>query len=268
MLGICPPQAIQNFNEYFAKVREGMGRGPVSFFLLPFHLTFHPANFMNGAGGIGLAPLTLAPFGILVSRRDPLSKGLGLFALLQTIAWFAIGQDPRYIAYVFVITAIFAVRGWRYVVEMAPRFGPALSGLVIATSISYGLFMIASARAEDFHAALSRSFEEVRRHQEIPYLESFEYLNRESSVTKVLVLDSHVPTYYLEKSYLKLQGRFGEQPLPEATTVPQLLRELPSLHISHVLDVRAEGAGFVLPAPPQNMALAYQSEDQRIYRVR
>jgi len=56
-----PPQAMQNFLDFFAKAREGMGRGPLAFFLLPFHFTFHPANFLTGAGGVGLCLLAFAP---------------------------------------------------------------------------------------------------------------------------------------------------------------------------------------------------------------
>ncbi len=123
-------QAVQNFNDFFAKVQNGMGRGPISFLLLPFHLTFHPANFINGPGGIGLAPLALAPFGFIACRRSPFAQGLGLFVVLQTFAWFVTGQDPRYIIHVFVIAAALAVIGWKYVRQEAPKFGPVLSALV------------------------------------------------------------------------------------------------------------------------------------------
>ncbi len=44
---------------------KGMGRGIKESLLLPFNLTYHTANF-RGAGGIGLVPLALAPFGIML----------------------------------------------------------------------------------------------------------------------------------------------------------------------------------------------------------
>jgi hypothetical protein len=261
-------QAIQNFNLLYGTIRGGMGRSPLAFLLLPFHLTFHPANFMNGAGGMGLAPLALAPFGLFVRRADRFAQGLVLFILLQTIAWFASGQDPRFIIHVLVIAAIFAVLGWDYVARVTPTFGRILSGLVIVSSISYGLYMISSARIEDVRAVMSGSFAERRRHEEIPFVESFDYLNRDSTASKILVLDPLVPVYYLDKNYLRPVGRFGEQSLPEAANLPLLMSELPRMGISHVLDVRFPGKNFHLPDVPQNLTLVYQGEDQRIYRVR
>lgn len=261
------PQAIHNFNLLYGTIKDGMGRDPLAFFLLPFHLTFHPANFMNGAGGIGLAPLALAPFGFFVRRKDGFSQGLALFALLQMLAWFALGQDPRFIIHLLVIAAIFAVPGWDYVAGVSPRLGRILAGLVIAVSISYGLFMICSARIEDMHAVTSSSFAEKRRHEEIPFVDSFDYLNRDPTVTKILVLDPMVPVYYLDKSYLRPVGRFGEQSVPQAANLPLLISDLSRLGISHVLDVRFPGKNFRLPDEPQNLTLLYQTADQRIYRV-
>jgi hypothetical protein len=118
------------------------------------------------------------------------------------------------------------------------------------------------------HAVVSRPYEERRRHEEIPFLESFEYLNRESSVTKVLVLEPRVPVYYFDKNYLRPTGRFGEESIPDGGNVPLLLSELSQLHISHVLDVKPEGKSFRLPDHPAGMFLVYELPDQRIYAVR
>jgi len=260
-------QAVQNFNNFFAKVQNGMGRGPISFLLLPFHLTFHPANFINGPGGIGLAPLALAPFGFIVCRRSPFAQGLGLFAALQTFAWFVTGQDPRYIIHVFVIAAALAVIGWKYVQEVAPKFGPALGGLVIACSILYGCFMIISSRADDLHAVVSRAFAERRRHEEVPFLETFEFLNREPSVKRILVLEPRMPVYYFDKDYLRPVGRFAEESLSAGNDLNALLSELSQLHISHVVDVKMDRKTFRLPDQPQGLSLVYHVEDQRIYAV-
>jgi hypothetical protein len=262
-----PAQAIQKLAERVWKEGTGMGRGPLSLLLLPFHLTFHPANFVNGAGGIGLTPLAFAPFGLLARRRDWFAAGLGLFALLQTVAWFTTAQESRYLIPVYIITAVFAVWGWRYVVQAAPRFAPALAALTIACSILYGLFMIGSARADDLRAVLSPSFAERRRHEEIPFLESFEYLNGEPSVRKVLVLNPRVPTYYLRIPYLKPLGRLGEETLPEARDLPKILSEMGNLQITHVLDTRMEGGDFSLKEHPEGLTLVLERSDQKVYRV-
>jgi hypothetical protein len=265
--GYLSPEAIRQFHASILKVGEGMGRGPLSLLLLPFHLTFHPANFLNGAGGIGLVPLALAPFGLFSRRRNAFAVGLSLFALLQTVAWFFTEQEARFLIHNYVIAAIFGVWGWMYVVKAAPKFAPALSALLVACSILYGLFMIGSARIDDLHAVASSTFEEKRKQSEIPFLGSFRFLNKQLSVSKVLVLAPRVPTYYLDKDYLKPVGRWGERSLPEAANLDQLLAELPRLCISHVLDTREESGSFRLPEHAAHLTLVFQLEDQRIYRV-
>ena len=274
------PDAVQRFHQYILKRGEGMGRGPLTLLLLPFNLTYHTANF-SGAGGIGLAPLALAPFGVLACRRDAFAKSLSSLAVALTIAWFATEQESRFLIHVYVIGAIFAVLGWKYVVRLAPKFGPALSISVVACSILYGLFMIGRARADDLHSIWSTSFAEKRRHDAIPFYESFDYLNTQPSVTKVLVLDPLIPTYYLDKDYVKPVGSFDEHTLPQAPNLQIILTELHILHISHVLDVRWEATSaipdhydvhqvktaFQLPDHSPDLTLIFERGNERIYRV-
>ena len=260
-------EAIQSLNKEMLKVGRGMGKGPLSLLLLPFHLAFHPANFENGAGGIGLVPLTFIPFCFRAYRWERFAKALGLFAILMTIAWFYTAQESRYLIPVYVIAAIFGVAGWRYVVRAAPRFGPALSALTVAISILYGLFMIVSARADNIHAAVSTSFAESQKQESIPFLQSFRYLNSEPSVRKVLVLDPLVPTYYLDKEYLKPIGRRGEQALPGVDSPQEALPDRSKWNITHVMDVRLKDSGFQLSEHPDNLVLIFEAKDQRIYRV-
>jgi hypothetical protein len=190
-----------------------------------------------------------------------------LFTLLQTAAWFVTAQEARYLIHGYVVAAIFAVWGWRYVARAAPRFRPALARLAIVCSVLYGLFMIYTARVDDVHAAISSSFAQKRRSEEIPFVDSFDYLNRESSVQKVLILDPLVPPFYSDKSYLKQTGRLGEQTLPEANDRQQILSELPALHVSHVLDVKSPAGAFRLSDQPPGLALVFQRDGQRVYRV-
>ena len=262
-----PPQSVAAVAAMVARAGHGMGHDFLSFLLLPFRLTFHPANYLNGAGGMGLTLLMLAPFGILICWRDLFVKVTVVFMFFSAIAWFVIEQDARFLIEVFVILAAFAVWGWRFVARKAPRFGPLLAGVSVACSILYGLIMIVPARAPDVRAALSVTYEQQRRYREIPFLESYNRLNQDPAVRKVLVLEPLVPTYYLEKDYLKPVGRFGEETLPQGTDLGAILSNLSALGITHILDVQYMGNDFRLPAQRSGLILVQEREGQRIYRV-
>jgi hypothetical protein len=127
--------------------------------------------------------------------------------------------------------------------------------------------MIVPARAPDVRAALSVTYEQQRRYREIPFLESYNRLNQDPAVRKVLVLEPLVPTYYLEKDYLKPVGRFGEETLPQGTDLGAILSNLSALGITHILDVQYMGNDFRLPAQRSGLILVQEREGQRIYRV-
>jgi hypothetical protein len=263
-----PLEALLRLHMLMAAAGRGLGRGPLSLLLLPYNLTFHTANFESGAGGIGLVPLAFLPFCFRAYLWNPFAKMSAAFGVLQTIFWFFTMQESRYLIQVYIIAVIFAVAGWRYVVRTAPRFGPSLSALTIAVSISYGLYMIVVARAEDIHAAVSTRFAEARKQVEIPFYESFKYLNNDSSVGRVLILDPLVPPYYLDKSYIKPLGKYGEQSLPGISSPREALSQLSAQHVTHVLDVRTEERDFqVPPGHSENLVLLFERTDQRIYRV-
>jgi len=263
-----PQEAYLRLHMLMSAAGRGMGRGPLNLLMLPFNLTFHTANFESGAGGIGLVPLTFLPFCFRAHPWNRFAKMSALFGFLQTIFWFFTMQESRYLIQVYVLAVIFGVAGWRNVLRVAPRFGPVLSALAIALSISYGLFMIIAARVDAIHAVVSTPFAETRRRAEVPFLESFLYLNSESSVGKVLILDPIVPPYYLEKSYVKPLGKYGEQSLPGVSNPREALSKLLELHITHVLDVRSEDRDFqVVPGDSKELVLVLERKDQRIYRV-
>ena len=111
----------------------------------------------------------------------------------------------------YVIAAVFAVRGWRYAVETAPKWGPALSAAVIACSILYGGYTIGHERADEVHAALSNRYAALRDHETIPFVDGFDYLNTAPAVRSVLILDLSVPPYYLDVPYVKPFGQWGSE---------------------------------------------------------
>jgi len=65
----------------------GMGGGLAHFFASSVQSYLSHRQF-RGAGGIGLVPFALAPFGILARRRDLFAKGLVLLAALVLLSWF------------------------------------------------------------------------------------------------------------------------------------------------------------------------------------
>ena len=266
------PEAIDGLAAWVRHGGAGMGHSFWDFLLLPFHFTYHPALFLNGVGGVGVDLLALVPFGIVALRRDFFARVILLFAFLQIIIWFVTEQEARFLIHVYLTLAVFAIFGWRYVNAKAPRGGPLLSALAVACSMFYGLFMIVGYRVEDLRAAASSRFEHQRIAHEVPYVDSFEYLNENPAVKKVLVLAPRFPTFYLRKDYLKPVGRFGEQVIPGAHDTAELLQNTAAMGITHVIDVRVDDKespvqDFVLQDPPPNLRLIFQREDQRIYQV-
>ena len=261
------PAALQAFYEFFYRRVGAFGKSLSAFFLLPYNLTYHTSLF-NGGGGIGLTVLALGPFGLLAARRRTFAKALALLGFLLVTSWFLSLQESRYLIPAYAVGAVIATLGWGYVeAEKRPLRG-VLCGAVIACSLLYGLFMIGKGRRDDLHRALSPSFAEEQRKERIPYRVSFEYLNSEPSAKKVLVLDRSVPVYYLEKDYLKPFGQWGEQVLPEAGNSAEVLAELASLRVTHILDVKSPVGDFQVPANAADVALEFEAPNQRVYRVR
>jgi hypothetical protein len=245
---------------------SSLGRMTGAYLLLPFNLTYHTSNF-NGAGGIGLAPLALGPLGLIAARREGFIRALALLAFLLTTLWFLSDQESRYLIHVYAISAILAVLGWRCAVSAASRVSPLLASATIACSLLYGLSMIGSSRLDDIHAVFSNSFAQQRKQERIPFLASFEYLNKDASVKEVLILDPSVPPYYCDKPYLKPIGTWGERTLANAPDLTHVLGELRHLHVSHVLDVNSGYFPFQLPEHTPDLTLVFERPNQRIYRV-
>lgn len=261
-----PNEAIHEFHSYIYKRGAGLGRGLLAFLKLPFNLTYHTANF-HGAGGIGLCPLALAPFGILAMRRNTFARSLGLFAFLITCMWFFTQQESRFLIPVYVVAAVFSVVGWNYVSARCGRLQRLTAASVVGISILYGLVMIASAQIENLRAVVSHDFAQLRRTREIPYLASFNYLNNDPSVRKILILDRSVPPFYSRKPYIKPVGQWGELTLPQISNSLETLPRAGELHVTHVLDVVSPVSGFQIERPGSDLELVFQSAGQRVYRV-
>jgi hypothetical protein len=127
--------------------------------------------------------------------------------------------------------------------------------------------MIAGSQSDNLRAVTSSQYARLRKERQIPYLASFEYLNSDPSVKKVLILDSSVPPYYFHKAYIKPVGQWGERTLPGVSTSVEALSLARELRITHVLDVVSPASGFLIENPTPALTMVFESVSQRIYRV-
>jgi hypothetical protein len=127
--------------------------------------------------------------------------------------------------------------------------------------------MIGRARASDFHAVFSLAFADHRRHTKIPFVESFDFLNHDSSVNSVLFLDPSVPAYFSDKDYVKPFGQWGEQVFSNLSTTAEVLSHLDQLHVSHILDVQSTISDFRVPPNSPAVILVFKRPGQQIYKV-
>ena len=267
----CSPKylsrdAIEQLHDYISRRGAGLGRGWIGFLKLPFNLTYHTSNF-HGAGGLGLCPLGLAPFGIVALWKNTFARLLGLLGFVLMLFWFVTQQESRFLIHVYAIGAIFSVAGWNYVAINCGRLQRFTAACLVGTSILYGLLMITRSQSDELRAAASPRYAKIRRERDIPYLASFEYLNGHQSVKNVLILDPSVPPYYCDKPYIKIAGQWGEQPLSGLTSAVDSLQHIHELHITHILDVVSPVSGFQIKSLGPGLTMAFESTNERIYQV-
>ncbi len=127
--------------------------------------------------------------------------------------------------------------------------------------------MIVKAEADPIHAVFSAPYAAKRRAEQIPYVESFDFLNHDPSVNDVLILDRSVPPFYLEKNYVKPVGQWGELTVPGVTSPAQAIEAVAKLRVTHVLDVNSEVAPFQVRQPAAGLHLVFEAKNQRVYRI-
>jgi len=259
-------EVVLKFHEYIRHRGQGFGRGIVAFLLLPFNLTYHSSNFYGG-GGIGICPLGLSIFGIVAERRNLFAKTLAILGLLLLILWFVTQQESRFLIHGYVLSAIFAVFGWRYVRSISPPRSRLLGGAVVGISVTYGACMIARDRIADSRTLVSAAASERRERETIPFLDSFRFINGEPSVRQVLILDPTVPPYYSDKPYVKPVGQWGERTLPGAPDSAEALQRVREWNVSHVMDVQSEIGNFQVAPNTPGLTLVFESKGQRVYYI-
>jgi len=261
-----PVEAIRQFYQYNVNRGNGHGRGPLHFFTLPFNLTYHTADF-SGAGGIGLAPLAFLPLGLLELWRQRFARLLALIALLLLILWFITMQESRYLIHVYVLSAVFAAAGWQKASSITGARGRILCVAVIALSVIYGTYMIGTFQLPAARSVFSVGQARKWREERAVFIEGFDYINRSSDVSRVLILDVSVPPYYSDKDYVKPFGQWGERAYPTVETAADILPKVRELGITHVFDVASKVSGYQVPRDYPGLMLVFQGPDQRVYRV-
>jgi hypothetical protein len=221
----------------------------------------------DGAGGIGLAPLGFAWVGMIAARQNRFAKCLVLLAWILLTFWFVTLQESRYFIDFYAIAAVLAVVGWRSILATTGRTAKLLSAAILGISLLYGLLMMERAQRDPVHAVFSPSYAREFREQTVPFWQSFDYLNHNPKVEKVLILDPSVPPYYSDKNYVKPFGMWGERSVPGVKTAADILPKLKSLGITDILDVRSTIQGFQVPAGTAGLTLVFELPDQRVYRV-
>lgn len=261
-----PPEMVAQFHDYIRHRGAGMGKDFKAFLLLPFHLTYHTSLF-HGAGGIGLAPLSLGPIGAATFWRNNAVKAAALLGCCLTALWFLTQQESRFLIHVYVLGAVFAAMGLRVMWAQRRRLPRALATAVIMLSVGYGAVMIWRASSVGVRAALSPSVADQIHRENVPYAESFAYLNSTPDVKLVLILDRSVPPYYLDKNYIKPVGQWGERALPGSIDSLLALHRAATLKFTHVLDVQSPVGAFQVTDQKENLQLVFESTNQRVYRV-
>jgi hypothetical protein len=263
-----PPDVISQFHAYIRQRGMGLGRGFFAFLLLPFNLTYHTSNF-HGAGGIGLCPLALGAIGIVSFRKNGFARMLIILMFLLTLFWFVSQQESRFLIHVYVLGAVFSVLGWHTVLASGRTVSKYLAGTIVVVSCTYGLFMIGKASIDDVRCVFSPTYAILRRQASTAYFPSFEYLNHQASVRRVLILNRSVTPYHLNMSYTKPIGQWGERTLPgglDGLQALSLAREH-QLDVSHVLDVDSEVSPFQVKSGTLGLTLVFEAKSQRVYRV-
>jgi hypothetical protein len=261
-----PAVAIRAFYDYNIHRGAGHGRALWHFFTLPFNLTFHTADF-SGAGGIGIAPLAFGSFGVYAAWGNRFARRVAIAGVMLAFVWFATMQESRYLYHAYAISAVFAVIGWHFLASIVGGRARTICATAVAISLAYGLILILPPQLNALPAVLFERQARERHARGIPWVESFDYINDEPAVKRVLILDRSVLTYYSDKDYLKPFGQWGEQVYSDVSKPAEALARLSSLQVSHVLDVKSTVSDFCVPTDYPGLQLVFERPGQRIYAV-
>ncbi|GBC92212.1 hypothetical protein HRbin15_00677 [bacterium HR15] len=188
------------------QLKFGMGRDPAQLLLLPWNLTAHPLHFTDPIGvtvgeQVYLLPSAgmgyLATLGLMAGTG--LATGAGwLLALagLNTLGWFYLMQQVRYLIVVF---PLFAVSGTAQA-HLASRWLQGAYGALLGVQALFTLWLFGNAYLPSLPLVLrDREAYLERRLQIYP---ATRFLNAHTHPDKGVILLDETRGYYLDRPYL------------------------------------------------------------------
>jgi hypothetical protein len=163
--------ARANIERYIEVRGQGLGRTARDFVLLPFRFTYEAHRF-HGAGGIGVAPLAFFPAGLL-RWRDPRVCGVVAWLCLNTLVWFVVQQEARFLAPVILASTAVAVVGAEGLVARRGRPARIAWILALAISVAYGTAVLARAYVPLAASVLDPRRDQARWRDGVPYVDAF-----------------------------------------------------------------------------------------------
>jgi len=188
------------------QLKFGMGREPAQLLMLPWNLTAHPLHFADPIGvtvgeQVYLLPSTgmgyLATLGLMAGAGLATGAGwLMTLAGLNTLGWFYLMQQVRYIIVVF---PLFAAAGTART-HLAPRWLQGAYGVLLGAQAVYTLWLFGNAYLPYLPLALhDREAYLERRLQIYP---AVRFLNTQTPADKGVVLLDETRGYYLNRRYM------------------------------------------------------------------
>jgi hypothetical protein len=233
------------------QLKFGLGREPYQLLLLPWNMTTHPQAFVDPlAVPIGERYYLLGTSGAayLAGLYMPVASGLppGIgwlagFALLNTVGWFYLMQQVRYLLPIFPLLAVFAVCR----LHLQPLWlRTSFLGLLIAQSL-YCLWLFGTVYVGRVPEALQDRAAYLRARIQ-PYT-ALEFLNQNTPPGAKVITYDEPRCFYLDRDYIWGDpGHHRLIPYERFQNASQLMEGLKRMGFTHVLINRR-----FWPAQPQ-----------------
>lgn len=222
------------------QLKFGLGREPHQLLLLPWNMTAHPEAFadplavpVNGQyyllGASGAA--YLAGLFLPVATGLPIGIGwLGAFALLNTVGWFYLMQQVRYLLPIFPLLAVLATAR----LHSQVRWLQILFGSLLILQSVYCIWLFGQAYLPRIPEVL-RDRETYLRDRIQPYA-AIEYLNNNTPPDSKVITYDEPRCFYLNRDYIWGDpGHHRLIPYERFSQADELIQTLLRMGFTHVL---------------------------------